>query len=85
MEYLLVVAVAALAGYLAYRVSVSLGRRVAGDEVLQVPPPTRRTTGAAGPVGDPGTPHPIGADPGTPDPVAGAPGTPHPVAAPTGG
>mgnify|MGYP007100550898 CR=1 FL=1 len=65
MEYLLVVVVAALAGYLAYRVSLSLGRKLARDEVLQMPPPAERTTtGAAGPAEDLRAPHPSPEPPG---------------------
>lgn len=46
MEYLLVAAVAALAGFLAYRLSTLLGRKPVGDEALEVPPP------GPGPAGD---------------------------------
>ena len=48
MEHLFVVVVAALAGYLTYRLAASLGRRLAGDEVLQVPPQGDRTADGAG-------------------------------------
>lgn len=48
MEYLLVILVAALVGYLAYRLSLAVGRRLAGDEVLQVRPPPERTIGRSG-------------------------------------
>ena len=76
MEYLLVVVVAALAGYLAYRVSLSLGRKLARDEVLQMPPPAERTTtGAAAPTEDLRAPHPSPEPPGeAPHPSSGPPG-----------
>lgn len=71
MEYLLVVVAAALAGYLAYRLSISLGRKLAGDEVLQVPPPAERTTtGAGGFAEDLRAPHP------SPGPLREAPPEP---------
>jgi hypothetical protein len=71
VEHLLVVAVAALAGYVAYRASLSLGRRLGRDEALPLPPPAERGADAGGLAEDRGR-HPLPRPPGGPPPGTGS-------------